>query len=112
MSHVDPRRHVMVWVAPEYIQSEGILQILQEAEVIPGHAQSWEKILEASQNTGGFGLGGTLVEMHHGAGIWISPHANPGLEIMIPWASVRAVVTAQEPLSSKLFGLKEGRKQA
>ena len=108
MPHVDPRRHVLVWVTPEYIQSEGMLHILQESEAIPGNQQGWEKILEASENTGGFALGGTLVEMHHGAGIWISPHADAGLEIMVPWQFVRCVITAQEPLSTKMFGLREG----
>jgi len=82
-----------------------MLHILQEAQAIPGYEHDWEKILEAAENTGGFALGGMLVEMHHGAGIWISPHADEALEIMIPWQFVRSVVTAQEPLSRKMFGL-------
>jgi hypothetical protein len=105
MSHVDPRRQVLVWVTPEYLQSDGILHILQEARVIPGYEEDWSKILEAAENSGGFALGGTLVEMHHGAGVWISPAGDTGLEIMIPWQFVRSVLTAQEPISSRLFGL-------
>jgi hypothetical protein len=105
MPHGDPPRHVLVWVTAEYIQSEGILHILQECEAIPGNELSWEKILEAAVNSGGFALGGTLVEMHHGAGIWISPHGNTGLEIMIPWPFVRSVITAHEALSARMFGL-------
>jgi len=105
MHHSEPRRHILVWVTAEYIQSEGMLHILQEAQAIPGYEDDWEKILDAAENTGGFALGGTLVEMHHGAGIWISPHADEALEIMIPWQFVRSVVTAQEPLSTKMFGL-------
>jgi hypothetical protein len=111
MAHVDPRRHVLVWVTAEYIQSEGMLHILQEAGALPGSEPSWVKILEASENTGGFALGGMLVELHHGAGIWIAPLANPGLEILIPWQFVRSVVTAQEPIFGKTFGLpSDGRK--
>ena len=105
MPHTDPRRHILVWVTAEYIQSEGMLHILQEAQAIPGYEDDWDRILEAAENTGGFALGGMLVEMHHGAGIWISPHADEAVEIMIPWQFVRSVVTAQEPLSTKMFGL-------
>lgn len=108
MAHSEPKRHILVWVTAEYIQSEGMLHILQEAQALPGHEDDWEKILEASENTGGFALGGMLVEMHHGAGIWFSPHGDEGVEIMIPWQFVRTVVTAQEPLSVKLFGLPAG----
>jgi hypothetical protein len=100
-----------VWVTAEYIQSEGMLHILQEASAIPGHAGNWEKILEAAENSGGFALGGILAEMHHGAGIWISPADDAGLEIMIPWQFVRSVVTAHEPLTNRMFGLPaDGRK--
>jgi hypothetical protein len=108
MPHVDAARHILVWVTAEYIQSDGMLHILQEAQAIPGHEDNWEKILEAAENTGGFALGGTLVELHHGAGLWISPHGNEALEIMIPWQFVRCVVTAQEPLAGKMFGLPAG----
>jgi hypothetical protein len=111
MPKIEPRHHVLVWVTAEYIQSEGMLHILQEAKAIPGYEGDWEKILEAAENTGGFALGGTLVEMHHGAGIWISPPSDSGVEIMIPWQFVRSVVTAQEPLSARMFGLpSNGRK--
>jgi hypothetical protein len=83
-----------------------MLHILQEATEIPGSEGDWEKILESAENSGGFALGGTLVEMHHSAGIWIAPLNDSGLEIMIPWGFVRSVITAQEPLpGSKIFGL-------
>ena len=85
-----------------------MLHILQEAQAIPGHEDNWEKILEAAENTGGFALGGTLVELHHGAGLWISPPGDGALEIMIPWQFVRCVVTAREPLAGKMFGLPAG----
>jgi hypothetical protein len=61
--------------------------------------------VEAAENTGGFALGGTLVDVHHGAGIWIAPPGDAGLEIMIPWQFVRSVVTAHEQQSARMFGL-------
>jgi len=45
------------------------------------------------------------VDVNHGAGIWISPPGDAGLEIMIPWHSVRSVVTAEEQHQIKIFGL-------
>jgi hypothetical protein len=105
MSTSEPRRHVLVWVAPEFLESEGMLRILQEVGAIPGQEAEWEKIVEAAENTGGFALGGMLVESGHGAGIWISPPNDHGLEMLIPWHFVRSVLTAQQPQSSKIFGL-------
>ena len=112
MSTTEPRRHVLVWVAAEFLESEGMLHILQESGAVPGQEKDWEKIVEACENSGGFALAGKLVDVNHGAGIWISPPGDAGLEIMIPWHSVRSVVTAEEHHPIKIFGLvKELAKQ-
>jgi len=105
MSTTEPRRHVLVWVAQEFLESEGMLHILQESGAVPGQEKDWEKIVEACENSGGFALAGKLVDVNHGAGIWISPPGDAGLEIMIPWHSVRSVVTAEEQHQIKIFGL-------
>jgi hypothetical protein len=105
MATIQPSRHVLVWVDAEFLESEGMLHILQESGAIAGGEEDWEKLVAAAENSGGFALGGTLVESNHGAGIWISPPNAPGLEIMIPWHFVRSVVTASEHLQSKMFGL-------
>ena len=90
-----------------------MLHILQESGAVPGQEKDWEKIVEACENSGGFALAGELVDANHGAGIWISPPGDPGLEIMIPWHSVRSVVTAEEQHQIKIFGLvKELAKQS
>ena len=105
MATLQPSRHVLVWVDAGFLESEGMLHILQESGAIAGGEQDWEKLVAAAEDSGGFALGGMLVESNHGAGIWISPPHTPGLEIMIPWHFVRSVVTASEPLQSKMFGL-------
>ena len=103
---------MLVWVAAEFLESEGMLHILQESGAIPGQEQDWEKLVEAAENSGGFALGGQLVDPYHGAGIWISPLKDTGLEIMIPWHFVRSVVTAEEQHQIKRFGLaRESSKQ-
>jgi hypothetical protein len=112
MSTTESRRHVLVWVTKEFLESEGMLHILQESGAVPGQEKDWEKIVEACENSGGFALAGKLVDVNHGAGIWISPPGDAGLEIMIPWHSVRSVVTAEEQHQIKIFGLvKELAKQ-
>ncbi len=112
MSTTESRRHVLVWVTKEFLESEGMLHILQESGAVPGQEKDWEKIVEACENSGGFALAGKLVDVNHGAGIWISPPGDAGLEIMIPWHSVRSVVTAEEQHEIKIFGLvKELTKQ-
>jgi hypothetical protein len=112
MSTTETRRHVLVWVTTEFLESEGMLHILQESGAVPGQEKDWEKIVEACENSGGFALAGKLVDVNHGAGIWISPPGDAGLEIMIPWHSVRSVVTAEEQHEIKIFGLvKELAKQ-
>ena len=105
MATIIPSRHVLVWVDAEFLESEGMLHILQESGAIAGGEQDWEKLVAAAEDSGGFALGGILVESNHGAGIWISPLDMPGLEIMIPWHFVRSVVTASEQLQSRMFGL-------
>jgi hypothetical protein len=105
MANGEKRRHAMVWVAPEFLESEGMLRILQETRVLPGDEAQWEKIVEAAENSGGFAIGGALVDAHHGAGLWIAPSEDYNLEIMIPWQFVRSVVTAHEPEAEKVFGL-------
>jgi hypothetical protein len=105
MATVQPSRHVLVWVDAEFLESEGMLHILQESGVITGGEENWEKLVAAAEDSGGFALGGMLVESNHGAGIWISPPEMAGLEIMIPWHFVRSVITASEHLQSKIFGL-------
>jgi hypothetical protein len=112
MSTTETRRHVLVWVTKEFLESEGMLHILQESGAVPGQEKDWEKIVEACENSGGFALAGELVDVNHGAGIWISPPGDAGLEIMIPWHSVCSVVTAEERHQIKIFGLvKELAKQ-
>ena len=113
MATMLPSRHVLVWVDAEFLESEGMLHILQESGAVPGQEKDWEKIVEACENSGGFALAGTLVDVNHGAGIWISPPGDAGLEIMIPWHAVRSVVTAEEQHQIKIFGLvKELAKQS
>jgi hypothetical protein len=105
MAAMLPGRHVLVWVDAEFLESEGMLHILRESGAITAGEQDWEKLVAAAEDSGGYALGGMLVESNHGAGIWISPSNMPGLEIMIPWHFVRSVVTASEHLQSKMFGL-------
>ena len=107
-----PKRHVLVWVDKVFIESEGMLHLLEEAGVLVSNRASrqagWEKIVEAAENTGGFAISGTVVDDRHGAGIWICPQGGESLEIMIPWGVVRTVITAQQPESEKIFGLITG----
>jgi len=41
MSTTEPRRHVLVWVAQEFLESEGMLHILQESGAVPGQEKDW-----------------------------------------------------------------------
>ena len=102
---MEPQQHVLVWVAPQFLQSSGMLRILKEAEFFSIPEEAWDKFIQSAEEAGGFALGGRLVESNHGAGIWISPLNVHGLELMIPWPFVRSVVTAQDPQSPKMFGL-------
>jgi hypothetical protein len=82
-----------------------MIQILTELDVFGTRDSDPEEIRRAAERVGGFAIGGWLMEEHHGAGIWICPQQNAGLQLMIPWHFVRSVVTAEEPKSSKIFGL-------
>jgi hypothetical protein len=101
----DLRQHVLVWVAFEFLQSEGMIHVLRELKFLPDADRDLDALLESAEQIGGFGLMGQLVESHHGAGIWVAPAGEPGLQLMIPWQYVRSVVTAQESGNSKTFGL-------
>jgi hypothetical protein len=105
MSSPEPQRNVLVWVTADFLESEGMLHILQQSGALTGQEEDWEKIVEAAENSGGFALGGLLVDSHHGAGIWIAPAGDAGLEILIPWQFVRSVVTAQAQHAARMFGL-------
>jgi hypothetical protein len=98
------RAHVLVWVAPEFLQSSGLVRIFAEAGVLPPSADDLEEYIRSAESAGGFAMTGMLAEARHGAGIWISPANTPGLELMVPWNFVRSVVTA-ESAESKAFGL-------
>ena len=104
----DPRLHVMVWVDKEFLESEGMLHILHETGLIADKQASWEAIVEAAENTGGFALSGYLAEAGHGAGIWISPSSESGIQMMIPWRVVKSVVTAEEERDPRVFNLRLG----
>ena len=101
----EARKHVLLWLAPEFLHSSGMVRILTEAEFLTLPEAEWDKLIRSAEEAGGFALGGRLVEAHHGAGIWISPPSDQGLELMIPWAYVKGILTGQEPQSSKMFGL-------
>lgn len=101
----DRRRQVLVWLAPEFLQSPGTLRILHEAELLPVTENKWADFIRAAVESGGFALEGRLADANHGAGIWISPESSPGLELMIPWGFVRSVATAPEQENGKIFGL-------
>lgn len=104
------RPQVLVWIAPELLQSPGMLRILHEAELLPVPEDKWEEFIRASMESGGFALGGRLAEIHHGAGIWISPEHEQALEVMIPWMFVRSVVTAPDAEPRRVFGLSRNGK--
>lgn len=98
------RRHVLIWVAPEFLRSSGMTQLFREAGIFLPPESELEEYVQAAEQAGGFALTGKLVESNHGAGIWISPVNLAGLELMVPWHFVRSVVTAETPQSSKILG--------
>ena len=107
----ESRKHVLVWTAPEVLQSEGMLRILEEVGLVPALDEDGNKVIEAAENTGGFALSGTLADLHHGAGIWISPVSDAGIQIMIPWGMVRTVLSANEVLPLRIGLLAEKGKE-
>lgn len=98
-------KHVLLWVSPEFLKSPGMVQLFTEAGIFQTQEDDLEDYLRDAEAEGGFAMTGRLAEMHHGAGIWISPVDTPGLELMVPWQFVKSVVTAEGPQTSKAFGL-------
>ena len=101
----EARKHVLIWVKQEFLQSPGILQILKETGIFSCPEEKWRELAEAAEVTGGFALSGKLMDCDHPAGVWISPPGGHGLEVLVPWHFVISLVTAEEPQSSKTFGL-------
>lgn len=101
----ESRRHVLIWVAPEFLKSSGMIQLFTEAGIFFQQNEDLEEYIQSAVSAGGFAVTGTLAEANHGAGIWISPVSIPGLELMIPWQFVKSVVTAESPHPPKAFGL-------
>ncbi len=99
------RKHVLIWVAPEFLRSSGMVQLFTEAGIFVPPDDELEEYIRSAEAAGGFAMTGTLAELHHGSGIWISPISVPGLELMVPWQFVKSVVSADSPQSSKVFGL-------
>ena len=108
----EPRRHVLIWVAPEFLKSSGMIQLFTEASIFLPPQDDLDEYIRLAEAAGGFAMTGRLAEANHGAGIWIAPVNVPGLELMIPWNLVKSVVTAESSQSSKAFGLMSDRAQA
>jgi len=102
------RRHVLIWVLPEFLSSSGLTQVLREAGIFTTPENQMEDYVTAAHAAGGFALTGQLVEADRGPGIWLSPQHLPGLHLMIPWQFVASIVTAEEPVASRPFGLTTG----
>ncbi len=98
-------RHVLIWITPEFLKSSGMIQLFTEAGIVFPAGDQLEDYIQSAVNAGGFAVTGTLAEVNHGAGIWISPVETPGLQLMVPWQFVRSVVTAESPHPPKAFGL-------
>lgn len=101
----ETRRHVLLWIAPEFLKSSGMIRLFTEAGIFTSPEEDMDEYMRSAEAAGGFAMTGKLAEANHGAGIWISPADIPGLELMVPWAFVRSVVTAESPQSSPAFGL-------
>src|SRR5262245_39698916 len=98
------RKHVLVWVALEFLQSAGMLRILEETGLIEPDVPE-TVVAVSAEAAGGCAITGFLVELQHGAGVWVAPEKSPGLELMIPWSFVRGIVTAEFPQSKQFIGL-------
>lgn len=105
----EARLHVLVWVAPEFLKSTGMIQLFIEAGILVPAEDDLEEYIQSAEAAGGFAMTGQLAEVHHGAGIWISPVNVTGLQLMVPWQFVKTVVTAESSQSSKAFGLMRDR---
>jgi len=100
-----PEKHVLLWVSPEFLQSAGIIQILEQVGALGRTAGDVEEVAEAAVRSGGFAISGVLMDANHGAGIWIAPGVSKSLQLMIPWGFVRCTVLAETPQSSKIFSM-------
>jgi len=85
----ETRRHVLLWVAPEFLKSSGMVQIFKEAGTFSPPEEDLDGYIRSAIAAGGFAVTGKLVEVGHGAGIWISPVDTPALELMVPWQLTR-----------------------
>jgi len=101
----DVRPHVLLWIAPEFLRSPGMIRLFTEAGIFVAPEGDMDQYMRSAEAAGGFAMTGKLAEANHGAGIWISPADIPGLELMVPWSFIRSVVTAESPQSSRAFGL-------
>jgi hypothetical protein len=101
----ETRRHVLLWIAPEFLRSSGMIRLFTEAGIFVPPQDEMDEYMRSAEAAGGFAMTGQLAEANHGAGIWISPADIPGLELMVPWPFIRSVVTAESPQSSRAFGL-------
>lgn len=99
------KRHVLLWITPEFLRSSGMIRLFTEAGIFVPPEDDMDEYIRSAEAAGGFSMTGKLAQANHGAGIWISPAANPGLEVMVPWTFVKSVVTAESPQSSSAFGL-------
>jgi len=101
----ESRRYVLLWIAPEFLKSPGLLRLFTEAGIFLPPEDDMEEYMRSAAAAGGFAMTGKLAEANHGAGIWISPAEIPGLELMVPWPFIRSVVTAESPEPPRAFGL-------
>ena len=84
----EARRHVLLWVAPEFLKSSGMVQVFKEAGMFSPPEDDLDQYIRSAIAAGGFAMTGKLAEASQGAGIWISPVDNPSLELMVPWQFV------------------------
>jgi hypothetical protein len=78
MQVTETRRHVLIWVAPEFLKSSGMIQLFTEAGISMPPEGELDEYIRSAEAAGGFAMTGRLVESGHGAGIWISPVNVPG----------------------------------
>jgi hypothetical protein len=100
----EARRHVLLWVAPDFLRSSGLVRIFIEAGIFQTPTEELDEYIRSAEAAGGFAMTGSLAESSHGVGIWISPTDVPELELMVPWQFIKSVITAS-PQASKVFGL-------
>jgi len=44
----EARKHVLIWVRQEFLQSPGMLQILQETGIFSNLEETWRELAEAA----------------------------------------------------------------